>query len=303
MKKELVFIGLGRMGAAMSAHLVEQGYEIHGYDVNPDARTKATKEGVIVYDSPESAVKAMYGEKVVWMMVPSKFVEDVLADITPHLQTDDCIIDGGNGFFKDSIKRHTDFAVRGINFIDCGTSGGVSGARHGASLMVGGDKEVVEKYQHIFKALATERGYGFVGGPGAGHFVKMIHNGIEYGMMGALAEGMSILEEHKGGLDINLPEVIKAYEHGSIISSNLVSWLSDAYNTPGYLEQIAGEVPKGETEMEMEYIVNHNRVPVLGAALEQRKRTRIEPSVTGTLISAMRNKFGGQKTQSKHGTN
>ncbi|MDA8596970.1 NAD(P)-binding domain-containing protein, partial [Candidatus Pacebacteria bacterium] len=238
-------------------------------------------------------------KKVVWLMVPSKYVDDVIAETVGKLTRGDCIIDGGNSFFKDSVFRHHDLAGRGIQFIDCGTSGGVEGARCNASLMVGGDRPIVKKYEHIFQALAITNGYGHVGGPGAGHFVKMVHNGIEYGMMGAIAEGMNVLHEHREGMHLNITEAIKAYEHGSIIESNLISWLSDAYEKKGNLESIAGTVPKGETEMEMEYLVSHNKVRVLSAALTQRKLTRSEPSFTGTLISAIRNEFGGHTVNKK----
>ena len=295
-RKELVFIGLGRMGLAMSIRLAEQGYLVHGFDPSEEALEAARQNGVKAYPSQERAVAAMEGRRVVWVMVPSKYVDGVLATLRKQLTKDDIIIDGGNSFFKDSLHRHHDLDREEINFIDVGTSGGVDGARNGASLMIGGDPEPVAETEHIYKALAAPNGYGLVGGPGAGHFVKMIHNGIEYGMMGALAEGVNILHEHEEGLEINIDESLKAYEHGSIISSSLTSWLVDAYQTPGYLERIAGVVPRGETEMEMEYVVNHNHARVLNAALTQRKLTRVEPSRTGSLISAMRNQFGGHHT-------
>ena len=294
--KEFAFIGLGRMGLAMTTHLVEQGYTIHGFDVDGGAREAAQAAGVTSHDSIESAINALPEHKVVWIMVPSRFVDTVIASVRKQVTKHDIIIDGGNSFFKDSLHRHHALDHEGIWFVDVGTSGGVEGARCGASLMVGGDKEAVDPIAHIFTDLAAEDGYGFVGGPGAGHFVKMIHNGIEYGMMGALAEGVNILHEHEDGLEINVMEALKAYEHGSIISSALTSWLVDAYETPGYLEKIAGVVPRGETEMEMEYVVDHNHARVLNAALTQRKLTRVEPSRTGSLISAMRNQFGGHKT-------
>ena len=300
-KKELAFVGLGRMGAAMSAHLIEDGYTIHGFDTSEDARAATKGSGVKVYTTLKQAIEGIEAKtKVVWIMVPSKYVDAVIKDVSKELKRGDCIIDGGNSFFKESVFRHHDLGGKGIDFIDCGTSGGVEGARCEASLMVGGDAPAVKAHEHIFKALAAKDGYGFVGGPGAGHFVKMIHNGIEYGMMGAIAEGINTLHEHKEGMQLNITEAIKAYEHGSIIESNLISWLADAYEEEGKLESIAGKVPKGETEMEMEYLVNHNHLRVLNAALTQRKLTRVEPSYIGTLISAIRNEFGGHKTIPKN---
>lgn len=299
MSKELVFIGLGRMGAAMTEHLVEEGYTVHGYDVSAEARATAKAFGVTVYDSVAEAISGMAGQKAVWLMVPSQFVDDALSEVQSNLTAGDIIIDGGNTFFKDTIARAQVASEKGLHYVDCGTSGGVGGARHGASLMVGGAQEAVASIEHIFTTLAAPGGYGHVGKTGAGHFVKMVHNGIEYGMMGAIAEGLNFIESEQSDLDIDVLAALQPYEHGSIISSSLMSWLADSYTQPGYLEGIAGEVPKGETEMEMEYIVEQNKTPVLGAALEQRKATRQQPSRTGTLISAMRNQFGGHKTIKK----
>jgi 6-phosphogluconate dehydrogenase len=299
MNKQIAFIGLGRMGAAMAAHLAEQAYDVHGYDANEEARDTAQQAGIQVHKTLEDTINALTGPRLVWMMVPSKYVDDVLQQLTPLLVEDDTIVDGGNSFFKDTVNRHHNLAGSKIHYIDCGTSGGVEGARNGASLMVGGTKETVKRFEHIFKDLALESGYGHVGETGAGHFVKMVHNGIEYGMMGAIAEGINVLHEHKEGLAINITEALEPYQHGSIITSNLMNWLADAYKTEGYLEKIAGEVPTGETEMEMQYLINHENVRVLDAAVLQRKLTRLDPSFIGTLISAMRNQFGGHKTIGK----
>ncbi len=300
-KKELIFIGLGRMGAAMSTHLVEQGYIVHGFDVSEEARFTAADTGVTIYNTIEETLAAMPAKKIVWLMVPSKFNDDILTEIYPLLRQNDIIIDGGNTFFKDTIRRATEAAHMGIEYVDCGTSGGMKGARHGASLMVGGKKVIVEELRPLFEALAAPNGFGHVGHIGAGHFVKMVHNGIEYGMMGAIAEGVNVLEEHQEEFDLNLEEALKAYEHESIITSKLATWLGDSYRTPGYLDTIAGEVPKGETETEMEYIIANNDVAVLKAALAQRKATRQKPSRIGTFISAMRNQFGGHSIITKDG--
>lgn len=299
MQKELIFIGLGRMGAAMTEHLVEQGYTVHGFDVSEEARATAASFDVHTHDSIADAISHMEGKKVVWLMVPSKFVDSVLEEVYASVSAGDIIIDGGNTFFKETLRRAEEAATKELEYVDCGTSGGMEGARHGASIMVGGKADVFAQIEHIFAALATENGYARVGNTGAGHFVKMVHNGIEYGMMGAIAEGVNFVETHADDMGIDICETLKPYEHGSIITSSLMSWLADSYKTEGYLENIAGEVPRGETEMEMEYIVEANQTPVLNAALEQRKATREASSRTGTLISAMRNQFGGHKTIKK----
>lgn len=300
MNTEITFIGLGRMGLAMSLSLAEEGYDVHGYDTNEETLAEAAKAGVTVHTTLTDAINATQSPKTIWLMIPAQYVGEQITALRPLLSAGDTIIDGGNSFFRNSINRQHELLDSQIHFIDCGTSGGVSGARHGASLMVGGDKQTVAAHEHIFLALATENGYGHVGGPGAGHFVKMVHNAIEYGMMGAIAEGINVLHDHKEGLGIDILESLEPYQNGSIISSNLMDWLADAYHKEGYLEKIAGEVPKGETEMEMEYLINTENMRILDAAVLQRKLTRLEPSFTGTLIAAMRNQFGGHKIVHKN---
>ncbi len=290
--KVIGFIGLGRMGLNMATLLVEKGYRVVGYNRSEEARIAAKAVGVEVVDDISSLITALPLPKVVWVMVSSSAVDAVLNELTPQLSPGDTIIDGGNSFYKDSIRRHKALKEKELKFLDCGTSGGMDGARHGASIMVGGRPEVFAEHEHIFASLATKDGYARVGNEGAGHFVKMIHNGIEYGMMGAIAEGMTILHEHEEEFGIKLEEVFKPYEHESIITSKLVSWLKKAYDE-GQIDLITGEVPRGETESEMEHIVTLGDVKVLEGALAQRKATREKASYLGKLIAAMRNQFGG----------
>jgi 6-phosphogluconate dehydrogenase len=297
MAKTVGFIGLGRMGSALCTHLTGKGFSVHGFDQDSEVRTRLHEEGIAAtHEDLKTTIQALgNGPRTIWIMVPSRYVDDVLRELVPLLAAGDTVIDGGNSFFKESIRRYEALLAQGIGFIDCGTSGGVSGALHGASLMIGGDTDVIERNIDLFSALAVQNGYARVGGPGAGHFTKMVHNAIEYGMMGAIAEGVNILHEHKDGLGIDIVEALKPFENGSIIESSLVSWLSQAFRTEGYLEHIAGKVPKGETEMEMEYLIQNENVKVLDAAVLQRKLTRTEPSFIGTLIAAMRNQFGGHQ--------
>jgi 6-phosphogluconate dehydrogenase len=302
MQKELIFIGLGRMGLAMTTHLVEEGYIVYGHDLSDDARAQAAVVGVKPYETLDTVMSAMSGRKVLWLMVPSSTVDIVLDEVVKYLLPGDIIVDGGNSFYKDTLRRGAALQEQQIHYVDCGTSGGMKGARHGASLMVGGDKEVVTEIEQVFTALATPEGYAHVGGIGAGHFVKMVHNGIEYGMMGALAEGMNFVEAHGTKLGVDVHAVLNPYQHGSIISSALMDWLADSYRTEGYLDTIAGEVPRGETEIEMEHIVAQGETPVLEAAIAQRKMTRGTPSRIGVLISAMRNQFGGHAVMKRDKT-
>ncbi|MEX0917347.1 MAG: glucose-6-phosphate dehydrogenase [Candidatus Paceibacterota bacterium] len=291
-KGTIGMVGLGRMGFHMALHLHEEGYEVYGADPSEEARTRAKEGNIRAFESVADMVAQFSAPRIIWLMVPSKFVDGVLEELMPLLDKGDTIIDGGNSFYKDTLARHKQLQGRGINFLDCGTSGGVEGARQGASLMIGGEEEVFSKQEDIFKTLAAKDGYALVGGPGAGHFVKMVHNGIEYGMMGSIAEGMSVLYDHKEEFDINLENALKAYAHESIIDSKLVDWLADAYQA-GQIERITGEVPHGETEDEMEHIVDIAGTPILNAALNQRKGTRKKENYAGKLIAAMRNQFGG----------
>ncbi len=286
------------MGLNMVTNLVEKGYRVVGSDPSAEAREKAEKAGVVVVEDHQAMMTELSGPRVVWVMVPSKFVDFVIDEITPLMSAGDTVIDGGNSFYQDSLRRHKALEEKKLNFLDCGTSGGMEGARHGASIMVGGKAEVFGEHEHIFEALAAKEGYARVGNEGAGHFVKMVHNGIEYGMMGAIAEGMAVLHDHEKEFGIDLKEVFKPYEHESIITSKLVSWLRQAYDE-GKIEKIAGEVPSGETESEMEHIVSIADVRVLEAALMQRRQTRVQESYLGKLIAAMRNQFGGHKTIDK----
>ena len=294
MNTEIGFIGLGRMGLNMSTLLKEKGYRVVAYNRGEDARKKAAESGIETTLSIAAMVQSLSAPRVVWLMVTSSAVDVVLDELVPLLGVGDTIIDGGNSFYKDSLRRHAALREKGIQFLDCGTSGGMEGARHGASIMVGGPLDTFTQHEHLFKALAAENGYARVGTEGAGHFVKMIHNGIEYGMMGAIAEGMTVLHEHEAQFGINLREVLKPYEHESIITSKLVSWLREAYDE-GQIDAIKGVVPPGETEGEMEHITTIGTVEVLRAALLQRKQTREKESYLGKLVAAMRNQFGGHK--------
>ena len=294
MKKEIGFVGLGRMGLNMATLAFEKGYKVIAYNRSLEPREEASKVGIDTVASLQEMVSRLSAPKVVWLMVSSSAVDTMLEELIPLLEKGDTIIDGGNSFYQDSLRRHTLLEESGIQFLDCGTSGGTDGARHGASIMVGGKTEVFAQYEDIFKTLATTDGYARVGNAGAGHFVKMIHNGIEYGMMGALAEGFSILHDHETKLGVNISEVLKPYTHESIVAGKLVNWLKDAYQQ-GQIDVIKGEVPHGETESEMEHITTLGETRVLEAALAQRKKTRQEASYLGKLVAAMRNQFGGHK--------
>src|SRR6187402_1371895 len=217
----LAMIGLGRMGANMAQRLMKGGHELEVFDPDLAPRKALVEKGAKAADSLASLVSAMPMPRVVWLMIPAgKITDSTLVELATVLAPGDTIVDGGNANYKDTQRRAGEFAAKGIAYLDCGTSGGVWGLENGYSLMVGGDAEAVERLRPIFETLAPakDKGWGRVGPSGAGHFAKMIHNGIEYGLMQAFAEGFSIME-HKKDLDLDLGQVAEIWQHGSVVRS------------------------------------------------------------------------------------
>jgi len=290
------FVGLGRMGMNMVLNLLEQGHEVVAWNRSYEKVMEVTAKGAEGAETIQDMISMLPERKIVWLMVSSgNTVDEMISEILPELKKGDIIIDGGNSYFKDSQRRYKEITPSGIHYLDCGTSGGMEGARNGACMMVGGEEVVFEEIEELFKVMCVEKGYGYMGKSGAGHFVKMVHNGIEYGMMGAIAEGLQAVDEYKDEFGTDLSDAIKVYSHGSIISSRLVSWLENAWNEDRYLESISGEVPKGETEEEMRNLEGLSNMKILHEAIEMRVKTRDEPSLAGKMIAAMRNQFGGHK--------
>ena len=297
---KLGFIGLGRMGSNMVLNLSSHKHSIVVYNRSSDKTKqliKKSKKIIPSYTYKEFSSK-LGKKKIIWLMVDSKAVDIILKDLSKHLKIGDIVIDGGNSYFKDSIERYTQLKKKGIYFLDCGVSGGVSGARNGASTMVGGDKLVFKKVEILFKDISVKDGYGYIGKSGAGHFVKMVHNGIEYGMMGAIAEGFGAIDKHKSDFNLNSKEISKVYSNGSIIESKLMSLLNDAFKKPYYLRNIPCKVPKGETEDEMQKLEGLSDMPILHQARLMRIHSRIG-KFCGTLISAMRTQFGQHEFKKK----
>jgi 6-phosphogluconate dehydrogenase len=293
-KLKIGFIGLGRMGSNMVFNLLDHKYEVVVFNRTVEKMAEPVKAGAIPSSSISELVKLLPEKKVIWLMVNAgEALDQVISELTPLLKEGDIVIDGGNSYYKDSQERYKNLKKLGISFMDCGTSGGVGGARNGACLMIGGDKESFDYTKNVFQDLAIPDGFAYLGNSGSGHYVKMVHNGIEYGMMSALGEGFETIKN--SDLNIDLKEVAKVYSHGSIVESKLMSWLAEAFNEEGYLDAISGEVPKGETEEEMKKLDASTDMPSLKSAIQVREQTRVTPSYAGKLISAMRNKFGGHK--------
>jgi 6-phosphogluconate dehydrogenase len=290
------YIGLGKMGFNMVERLLEKKHEVLVFDKNEEAIKRISSKGAMPASSLESLISAMALPRLVWLMVPHQAVDTVLQGLTPLLQKSDTVIDGGNSPYKESMRRFQELNERGIDLLDVGISGGPSGARNGACIMVGGKKEIYKKYKTLFRDLACTGGYAYMGKPGAGHFVKMVHNGIEYGMMQALAEGFALMKASP--FDLDLTKIARLYNHKSVIESRLVGWLQKAFSQHGEnLDDISGTVSQsGEGSWTVEAAKELGiPVPVIEGSLNFRIQSQAHPSYTGKILSAVRNQFGGHE--------
>lgn len=293
MKKEIYYVGLGKMGQGMVARLLEHGWTVHATDPAKEARDVAEGAGARVYESLSELLEGG-DKKLIWLMVPHSVVQSVLGEMSEYLKEGDVVIDGGNSNFKETVQRGEELTSKGIVYMDAGTSGGPGGARDGACVMVGGDKDTYTEIEELFKDIAAPDSYGHVGPVGSGHFVKMVHNGIEYGMMQAIAEGFAVMK--KSDFDLDLMEVSRIYNHNSVVESRLTGWLESGFKNNGVkLENISGTVSHSgeglwtvETAKELDI-----PVPIIEGSLHFREESRKNPSYTGQILSVLRNEFGG----------
>ncbi len=340
---QLGMIGLGRMGMNMVRRLMRAGHQCVVYDVHSEPVQSLAKEGAVGANSLEDFVKKLETPRAVWMMVPAGVVDATLEGLTPLLETGDAVIDGGNSYYRDDIRRAAELKSKGIHYVDAGTSGGVWGADRGYCLMIGGEKDVVQRIDPIFSALApsidsaprtpgrekvggtAEHGYLHCGPNGAGHFVKMVHNGIEYGIMAAYAEGLNILHHANVGkqqqtvdaettplrnpevyqYDLNLADIAEVWRRGSVISSWLLDLTAISLLDSPDLGKFTGHVSdSGEGRWTITAAIDESvPAPVLSAALYERFSSRGEDTFADKLLSAMRFQFGGhiEKTGQKEG--
>ena len=294
---ELGMVGLGRMGANMTERLVRGGHRVVGFDPNAEAVARVVKKGAVGADSLAKLVKQLNGPRVVWLMVPSGDpVDKTIEALVPLLSQGDTIIDGGNSNYKDSMRRYKTLQEQGINFVDVGTSGGIWGLTEGYSLMVGGEPSVVKKLYPIFETLAPapNKGWGHVGPNGSGHFTKMVHNGIEYGLMQAYAEGFEIMKAKKE-FDLDLHQIAELWRHGSVVRSWLLDLTADALKEDQDLKAIKAWVAdSGEGRWTVfESIDLDVPAPVISLSLLMRFASRQDESYSAKLLAAMRNQFGG----------
>jgi len=300
---KLGMVGLGRMGANMAERLVRGGHEVVGFDPGDEARKAAEADGVATVTSLEALVAALPAPRTVWLMVPAgQITDDTVETLLGLLDKGDTVIDGGNSNYKDTLRRAQHYAGHGLGYVDCGTSGGVWGLQEGYSMMVGGDPAVVEPLRPIFETLAPgkDKGWGHVGPSGAGHFTKMVHNGIEYGMMQAYAEGFAILK-HKDEFKLDLHQVGEIWRSGSVVRSWLLDLTTDALRKNPEMAGIAPYVAdSGEgrwtVEAAMELSVS---APVITLSLMERFRSRDDDSFADKLLASMRNEFGGHAIKSE----
>jgi 6-phosphogluconate dehydrogenase len=285
------------MGGNMAERLRRAGHRVIGFDFNADAVKKLSDAGSVGVNSLEEMAKAFTGLKAIWIMVPEgKPVDDTINNLKPFMAKGDIFIDGGNSNYKDSMRRHEALKKEGFEFVDVGTSGGIWGITEGYSMMVGGDEDVVAKLTPIFETLApaADKGWGRTGPSGAGHFVKMVHNGIEYGMMQAYAEGFSIMKA-KETMGLDLEQISEIWRYGSVVRSWLLDLTADALKKNPTLEGLEAYVPdSGEGRWTVFEAIDLNvSAPVITESLIRRLRSREQNNFTDRMLSVMRNEFGG----------
>ena len=295
-------IGLGRMGKNLALNIAEKNHQLVVYN-----RTKEKIDTIITENqnikgaySLEELKNKLESPRVVWLMVPSgEPTQEMIVDLTKVLEKGDLIIDGGNSFYKDSIKRYTDLKEKGINFLDIGTSGGIEGARNGACYMAGGDKEIFEIIEPILKDTSVENGYGYMGSAGSGHFVKMVHNGIEYGMMQSIGEGFEVLKQHNPKFDFK--NISKVWSNGSIISSYLMSLAQRMFSNDPKLEKIESKIGQsGEGLWTLKTALDLNvSLPAITASIFKRFDTQKSQDFSSKVIQGLRKEFGGHDAKNR----
>lgn len=291
---EIGIIGLGKMGYHLALNLLDHHHNVRGFDKIEKQAKGITHDNFQFHTSIKTLVKSMPAPRIIWLMVPAgDITERVIQEIAPLLDKEDIIIDGGNSNYKDTIKRNEFLANRGIYFFDCGTSGGIDGARHGVCTMIGGDEAKFKEIEPLFKDIAVKDGYLYTGKSGSGHFLKMIHNGIEYGMMQAIAEGFDIL--HKSEFDYDYEQVATVFNNGSVIRSWLMELMIQAFRKDAKLDNIRGIMhSSGEGKWTVETALDYQvAAPVIALSLMMRYRSLEEDTFTGKIVAALRNEFGG----------
>jgi 6-phosphogluconate dehydrogenase len=294
------FIGLGRMGANMVRRLVRDGHQVVAFNRTPEKTREIMTEGAEGAFSLAELVGKLAAPRAVWVMVPAGDATEAMIDeLMGLLEPGDTIVDGGNTNFHDDVRRHAKVAEKGLRYVDAGTSGGIWGLSVGYCLMVGGDREAVEPLEPVFRTLAPTDGYAHVGGPGAGHYVKMVHNGIEYGLMQAYAEGFEIM--HASEYDLDLQQIAGIWRYGSVVRSWLLDLLYDALSKNAEFDGIKDWVAdSGEGRWTVQEAIDRDvPAPIITLALQARFRSRQDESYGGKVLAALRNEFGGHAVKTE----
>lgn len=293
-------IGLGRMGFNLALNMRDHGHEVVAYNRSTEKIKEAEKEGLTGAYSIDELVKKLDGRRIIWLMVPAGDpVDEMIEKIVPLLKEHDIIIDGGNSHYKDTLKRYEILKKKGIDFVDVGTSGGMEGARNGACTMVGAEDEVFKFIEPLVKDISVENGYLHTGKNGSGHYVKMVHNGIEYGMLQAIGEGFEVLE--KSQFDLNFKEVARVWNNGSVIRGWLMELMQRAFEKDPKLEKIKGVMHSSGEGLWTVYEALELRVPVpvMAESLFMRYRSEQDDTFAGKAVAALRNEFGGHEVEKK----
>jgi 6-phosphogluconate dehydrogenase len=301
---QIGMIGLGRMGGNMSVRLIQHGHEVVAYDRDPEAVERLAKDGAKPAESLEDLVRQLKPPRGVWMMVPAGDpVDATISTLLPTMERGDTFIDGGNSKWTDTRRRADELQAKGFNLIDCGTSGGIWGLTVGYSMMIGGTKEAVRQFDPIFSALAPEGGYGHVGEAGSGHFTKMVHNGIEYGLMEAYGEGLEILKQSKF-YDLDLVQICGIWNHGSVVRSWLLELAESALRRDPNLDALRGFVQdSGEGRWTVEAAIDEDvPAPIITESLFRRFSSRQTDAFSNKVLAALRNEFGGHPVETSEGT-
>ncbi|MDM5154938.1 decarboxylating 6-phosphogluconate dehydrogenase [Bacillus sp. DX1.1] len=290
-------IGLGKMGLNLGQNLIDKNYEVVAFDLNVDAVKEIKEYGAEGTSSLSELIQSLEKPRVLWIMVPHAVVDSVISDITPHLSEGDIVIEAGNSHYKESTRRYNELKESGVHFMDAGTSGGTEGARHGACYMIGGDPEAWDIVEPVFRDTAVENGYLYAGKAGSGHFLKMVHNGIEYGMMAAIGEGFEVLE--KSEFDYDYEKVAKVWNNGSVIRSWLMDLTERAFSKDAKLDEIKGIMhSSGEGKWTVETALDlQAATPVIALSLLMRYRSLENDTFTGKVVAALRNEFGGHAVE------
>lgn len=295
---QIALIGLGKMGFNLGLNMQKHKHEVVAFDLNQQTVESIRERGIATAGSMEELVNSLRGRKVIWMMIPAgQAVDLTIQQLVPLLRSGDILIDGGNSNYKDSMRRAKELESKGIDFLDCGTSGGMDGALNGICAMMGGKKDAFNYCEPIMKDISVPEGYLYCGPSGAGHFVKMIHNGIEYGMMQAIAEGFEIL--HKSEFNLDLKSVAGVWNHGSVVRSWLMELTENALSKDPKLESIRGVMhSSGEGKWTLETALEKQiATPVIALSLLMRYRSLQEDTFSGKIIAALRNEFGGHAVE------